>query len=635
MNKLFENPNSIYFDGGEVEYDDNAAPFSYYKTRVDNGKMYIGHRGDTHYDLMKRYDLRNKGYEGDDRGPYSGRLYFDEKVITFWHFPESNAKLRQILKDLKREDDTMPTRGLLPSDTYLDNWYVEVPKDKETLKKKTKLPTDTYPDWDNKEQEFIDIADYTGGHERSSDELKQDHMKSPLLKDTTFVKPGFGSKHPEATQRFKREMDKPFENKEEEHYPRLNENPNSIYDPIRNRNVDYEDNAMPFWYVPSGDEDEYIINVGGIGSTHGSRSRYAGRLFFDQKIITFWHFPETKTKLDDVLSDLEFRLNRTGQRDINFRRDDWKIEVPNAEIFQKMKIEDITHDWGEWDPKKGENTYIDIDDYNGEYERSEEELGQEHVVSPLLKKSKDVPSGVGSKHPKYQKLQQAKMKAPFESVEDITYPRLNESPDEITVDDHRYFFGHEASQAFPFAIKLSRKTSKIIGVDFGRMGRPHDWAGLSPSDSTRTMKYIYPGRIYFGPKVLTFWTYPTMDELKTIIRMMEEKIGVEILEAGWRIEVRKDAELGMRAYHTEDRSDDVSFMDIDEYLESDIESKDVPEIEHLEHMKSPLLKKSHTVPPGFGSNNPKYAEIQHAKWDAPYENKDEHMGHYPRLFEDI
>ena len=100
--------------------------------------------------------------------------------------------------------------------------------------------------------------------------------------------------------------------------------------------------------------------------------KYTGRLWLNPKVIAFWDYPIDNDEMKEVINRLEKRLN------IEIWNDEWMLSITD---------------------KFGDDHLISIKDY----EKSENPPKEEwinHIKSPLLK-SKKVPFGYGSKHPKY------------------------------------------------------------------------------------------------------------------------------------------------------------------------------------------------------------------------------------------
>ncbi len=138
-----------------------------------------------------------------------------------------------------------------------------------------------------------------------------------------------------------------------------------------------DDDARPFWY------DEGNFHLGPAGQTHPDGIRkdgfFSGRVWTDKKLISFWEYPDAEDFLI-LIADLE---NELGQQILGKR---WKVEVLD----------------GEWRKEDNFQTeLVPIKNYQGSEQRSQEDLGKEHIKSPLLK-AKHVAQGFGSKDPSYQ-----------------------------------------------------------------------------------------------------------------------------------------------------------------------------------------------------------------------------------------
>lgn len=140
------------------------------------------------------------------------------------------------------------------------------------------------------------------------------------------------------------------------------------------------------------------------------RGDNTGRLFTKQKVITFWNFPKDYNELVNVLKELE------KETKLNILNDpEWKVEIPAGEFKEEI---DKKGSWGSWKPRIGQIKYIPIDQYKGGYKRSEAELGQEHIKSPLHKKKRT--PWINTKKP--TGLDRLKMRLAMQS--ESFYPRL-------------------------------------------------------------------------------------------------------------------------------------------------------------------------------------------------------------------
>ena len=152
--------------------------------------------------------------------------------------------------------------------------------------------------------------------------------------------------------------------------------------------------------------------------------RYPGRAWLKNKILSFWVYPK-ENEIKKILSDIEkeykrvykyikeypivltsyYTKNKTWPTSLNFNDNDWKIEI----VFNKqgkMKY-DVLVNYDDEDKYEGSQyvkKLISLSKYVGSEERSKEDLATQHVLSPLLKKKREVMKGWGSKHDKTKTL---------------------------------------------------------------------------------------------------------------------------------------------------------------------------------------------------------------------------------------
>jgi hypothetical protein len=163
----------------------------------------------------------------------------------------------------------------------------------------------------------------------------------------------------------------------------------------------FEDSdAHPFWL--EGGE----LVLGEAASTHpGSirrnKSTYSGRVWALKKLISFWVYPPA-AKFREIVRGLEQELEEIYGESFDILRDpEWKVEI-------------LPSDMPAW-KKRPEGFYTELipaSEYAGSEARSPEELGREHVKSPM-KKTKRPPYGFGSAHPGYINRRRWQMAVPL------------------------------------------------------------------------------------------------------------------------------------------------------------------------------------------------------------------------------
>jgi len=200
----------------------------------------------------------------------------------------------------------------------------------------------------------------------------------------------------------------------------LNESPDWIYVPQKNGEPiktlwNVGDNRAFGYY----DGKMYVAEKDGI--THGSLSMnyhdpklpirtdrgdfiYPGRFWADKKIISFWVYPP-KSKMKKVITDIEKELKTKWGQSIKIWND-YKVETI---LDDTGKLNKGARNWNPEDYKqKGREQrsssedkwhieFVPLKNYGGSKKRSKKDLGAAHALSPVLKKKKEVPSGIGSK----------------------------------------------------------------------------------------------------------------------------------------------------------------------------------------------------------------------------------------------
>jgi len=165
-------------------------PFGYY-----NGTMRIGKLRGIHPDIYNLYpDM--EGFKGRMSMEYAGRVWINDRIISFWDYPPTKEKLIEIIRDIEEEFREKYKKPLYINE---NDWYIEI-IDKKLSRKK--FNDSSWGDWDQAENAtLIKIKDYTGSGEWSIELRSGPHIAVP-------AKTGFGSRHPkyQSTQKMKRYM---------------------------------------------------------------------------------------------------------------------------------------------------------------------------------------------------------------------------------------------------------------------------------------------------------------------------------------------------------------------------------------------------------------------------------------------
>ena len=221
---------------------------------------------------------------------------------------------------------------------------------------------------------------------------------------------------------------------------KINESPNVIQSL---RLHCYQKDALPFMSNKNGS----IVNIGIKGSTHNSvispdkdiTQNYSGRMWFKNKIISFWSYPHKETFIK-IIDNLENKLNK------KFWNDGWKIEIilNNDKPILDYNTSFYTEGEDLWSSK-----IIPIEDYLKSENFSEEERNY-HLMNSAEKDSlrksgkdplkyykslgKEVP--LSYKQAIYQESLKITSDVKSKFKQDILYPLKRES---LKFDDFKKF----------------------------------------------------------------------------------------------------------------------------------------------------------------------------------------------------
>ena len=118
--------------------------------------------------------------------------------------------------------------------------------------------------------------------------------------------------------------------------------------------------------------------------------KFPGRMWVSKKVISFWDFPK-ESQMKSIISKLEKAIG------IKMWNNGWKVEVidKGGKIYRpdSREYDEEEPSWYEYDTG-GNIKLIPVEDYAGSQKQVGK--GKSHVISPVLKKKKQVPKGMGS-----------------------------------------------------------------------------------------------------------------------------------------------------------------------------------------------------------------------------------------------
>ena len=649
--KKFESPNYIKMeDGQQIDWSDsmNNITFSYYL-----GKLVSCSNGDNHYDLYNAMFRGNTDYfepvdgnifkykEGvsqeikdkintygnsNGRGEYSGRVFVDDKILTFWKYPEDNEKLKEIVKDLEEQCNL---------DMWNDDWKIEIILENENFRNRDYYYT--------ADQELIPIKEYKKSKDRSSEELGRKHME--VGKGGT--KPGFGSMSPKNKREWRNALGESILNESPDHVRITKENdPDDFYF------LDYDDKDSIIFGINKDTGEFEIDNRGDDVMTHydlpsGGRRymKFPGRLWTDSKVISFWEYPKDKDELDNFIEQLN------NEKDLI--DDTWRIEIvvnkqgepslPKSKYwgYSEANPSYTAANIGEYMVTKSK--LIPITDYVGSLKRSKEELEKAHLLSPLEKEKLrrqgklKVEPGFGSTSPKNKREWR---QALGESL--ITKFKMFENPNLVSYTNDEIKSGKPGkhtgvympwSEGVGFAYYLD---SFIYGIgkahedilkkflidnnfvdldefDYDSyesedLGNFTDLINLNDEEEEIIINYIkkygrgeLSGRLFPDLKLVTFWDFPkNNNEMLEIANDIKNNIGYyDIMD--WSVECLKTTDTVLDKYNR----DNIFFIKVKDYKTSASRSKEELNNPHTKNpMEKERLRKQGLLKhiPGFGSD---------------------------------
>lgn len=188
--KHFENPNAIVYKQDDKLVDiewfySTTWCFSYYdgvfviNENTTHDELFDEYLNDSGMEYEKKEELNTFYKKRWGRGELSGRLFVEEKVITFWYFPKNGEELKKLIYDIEREVNFK---------IWNKGWKVEICKDDE-------INEGDWGSWSPEEEKnttYVPVEEYLGSKERKEDELKMVHLMNWAEKQALKKKIGWG-----------------------------------------------------------------------------------------------------------------------------------------------------------------------------------------------------------------------------------------------------------------------------------------------------------------------------------------------------------------------------------------------------------------------------------------------------------
>jgi hypothetical protein len=334
--KLFESPDSIQALDPKYHYmktiasfdDDDAYPFGFI-----NGKMIVGDAGKTHFDFLPPEAL-NDVENNRSIFKYPGRIWIDKKLISFWKYPRSNSHLKSIIKSIEK---AFKDKGKNVEIWRDPQYRIEVNKDVNTTLS-IGDEDEYYGTWVRyKEGDniLIPLHNYISSEDYSDEIMKQAHVQSNSEDRYKLAR----IKRQKLTDEERERSIKDYKERGTEPYMqwkyahknehKINENADRVltYDlrfdpPVRkylagfnniNNHTFLMHNEKVYLSQPQQihaeliDDIEEELKIGYVDPIE-----YEGRIWLNQKLISFYDYPESNEKLKNIVQQIEERFKERG-----------------------------------------------------------------------------------------------------------------------------------------------------------------------------------------------------------------------------------------------------------------------------------------------------------------------------------
>ena len=392
----------------------------------------------------------------------------------------------------------------------------------------------------------------------------------------------------------------------------------------------------PDFYDDIYDEDDAENSVQSSLSTKSKTSltncnpnekrAYAGRLWLNNKIISFWVYPNV-TLFKSMIESLEEELS------IKIYNNNWVVEVLKDENepdfdFKIRQPDDEEEDFyfGSRDTSREtrysyDQVLIPIEKYIGSNDYPDEER-IEHLKKWQDKEKEKKPGeikviGFGSDKTAIDRPHNIKYR---QAIHQENNKYIKENPDYVNDKGTPYY--NSSDTAIPFYFDVNEDHTKVEKIYIGEPGEYH---GDIKNNGWGSHNKVYPGRLWLDGKIMAFWVYPNETLFKSMIRAIEYKLNIKIFNNRWRIEIQKMfGTIKRREFRPDNYSDyynndggysNAMIVPIEDFAGSE----PVPEEEYFQHLKKwqdkeKDKKKGEIKVVGFGSDKTAIDKPHNIKW---------------------
>lgn len=209
-------------------------------------------------------------------------------------------------------------------------------------------------------------------------------------------------------------------------------------------------------------EDDKPNDAGRISNFERRITKYPGRLWLDQKVISFWEYPPTYKVLHRIMKEVLSKYN------IEFNPKEWLIEIISDAKAEQGKEYYKT---GSWDNDPREVYLQKVINYEGSGRRTDREISSQHTLSPIFKTKKSF------------KTKDLEGRLPGETTAEARwrlrhiYQESNNLKGKFVNVDYKIF--HQTWNDKPVALVTDFKIHKIEGNYIEVIGKGYEYVTLS------------------------------------------------------------------------------------------------------------------------------------------------------------